>query len=71
MIRYITTLVLLILFSIESAYALFPDIEYSWYRDSITMLANEGVISGFADGKFGPDTTITRAEILKVFLRAK
>lgn len=71
MIRYITTLVLLALFSVETTYALFPDNEYSWYRDSITTLVGEGVISGFADGTFGGDKTITRAEILKVFLRAK
>ena len=71
MIRYITTLVLLALFSVETTYALFPDTEYSWYRDSITTLAGEGVISGFADGTFGGDKTITRAEILKVFLKAK
>ena len=71
MIRYITTLVLLALFSVETTYALFPDTEYSWYRDSITTLAGEGVISGYDNRDFWPSNTITRAEILKVFLRAK
>ena len=52
MIRYITTLVLLALFSVETTYALFPDTEYSWYRDSITTLAGEGVISGYDNRDF-------------------
>ncbi len=60
-----------ILFMIESVSASFPDIANSFYRDSVQILSDEGVIAGFADGTFGPEKTITRAEILKVFLKAK
>lgn len=70
-LRIFVSLIAILALTTQNIYALFPDIDYSWYRDSITTLADEGVISGFADGTFGPDTTITRAEILKVFLKAK
>jgi polyhydroxybutyrate depolymerase len=55
----------------ESAFASFPDTSTSFYRDAIDTLASEKVISGFDDGTFGPEKTITRAEILKVYLRTK
>jgi hypothetical protein len=37
----------------------------------VQILSDEGIISGFSDGTFGPDKTITRAEILKIYLKAK
>ena len=46
--------------------ATFSDTDTSFYRDSIDKLATEGIISGYGDGRFGPDNTITRAEILKI-----
>lgn len=67
-------IILVLLFSqaLQSFAAVtFPDIENSFYRDAVVTLASEGVISGFEDGTFGADKTITRAEILKIFLRAK
>ncbi len=70
-LQILVSLIAILAITTQSTYALFPDIEYSWYRDSITTLSGEGVISGFADGTFGGDKTITRAEILKVFLNAK
>ena len=48
----------------------FSDTSYSFYRDSIDTLASEGIISGFGDGTFGPEKTISRAELLKIFLKA-
>ncbi|MBC7503482.1 S-layer homology domain-containing protein [Candidatus Gracilibacteria bacterium] len=69
--RILSCLILILVLTTQSTYALFPDTEYSWYRDSINTLANEDVISGFADGTFGADKTITRAEIVKIFLKAK
>ena len=71
MIIRIVSVILNILFMIESVSASFPDIANSFYRDSVQILSDEGVIAGFADGTFGPEKTITRAEILKVFLKAK
>lgn len=69
-IRIISSL-LVLLFGIESASASFVDTNLSFYRDSIDILSSEGIISGFADGTFGPEKTITRAEILKIYLKAK
>lgn len=41
----------------------FTDVETSlWYSDAIEYLANAGVISGYPDGSFKPEATITRAE---------
>jgi len=57
---------ILALFPLQSFAATFTDTELSHYRDSIEILASEGVISGYGDGRFGPDNTITRAEILKI-----
>lgn len=63
--RKILTL-MLALFPIQSFAATFTDTDLSYYRGSIETLANEGIISGYGDGRFGPDNTITRAEILKI-----
>jgi len=49
----------------------FTDTDISYYRDSIEILASEGIISGYGDGTFGPYNTITRAEVLKVLLGSK
>lgn len=70
-LRILASAVLILAMGIENIYALFPDIENSFYRDSVQILSDEGVISGFADGTFGPEKTITRAEILKVLLKTK
>jgi hypothetical protein len=43
---------------------LFPDLVVdSFYIDSVTNMANLGVIKGYEDGTFGPDNPITRAEM--------
>ncbi len=68
--RKILTL-MLALFPIQSFAATFTDTELSYYRGSIETLASEGIISGYGDGRFGPDNTITRAEILKILFWAK
>ena len=46
----------------------FSDIENSWYKDAILELKDQWIINGFWDGSFGPDNSITRAEILKIIL---
>ncbi|MFH1218242.1 MAG: FlgD immunoglobulin-like domain containing protein [Candidatus Peregrinibacteria bacterium] len=40
------------------------------YCDAITWAKANGVVAGYADGSFQPDTTINRAEALKVILEA-
>ncbi|WP_433708353.1 S-layer homology domain-containing protein [Paenibacillus illinoisensis] len=39
------------------------DIQNSWARDSIEILASNGVINGYSDGTFHADYRITRAEM--------
>ncbi|WP_145328641.1 S-layer homology domain-containing protein [Paenibacillus xylanexedens] len=40
------------------------DIQNSWARDSIEVLASNGVIKGYSDGTFHADYRITRAEMV-------
>lgn len=44
--------VLFIFSSISCAYADFVDTQYSWYRDSIEKLHEEGLVSGIGENKF-------------------
>ncbi|MEK9159572.1 MAG: S-layer homology domain-containing protein [Patescibacteria group bacterium] len=44
------------------------DIESHWAKDYINQLYNDDVISGYGDGRFGPDDKITRAQIVKIAL---
>lgn len=69
--RYIALILISTLLVSQSAFASFPDTELSFYRDSIEQLASEGIISGYDDGRFGPDNTITRAEMLKILFGTK
>lgn len=48
----------------------FSDVEHSWYKESIRELEKQWVISGYEDGRFWPDDTVSRAEILKIILNA-
>lgn len=41
------------------------------YRTAIEYLADQGIINGYGDGRFGPEDTLTRAELLKILLEAK
>lgn len=46
----------------------FPDVDAgSWYGEAVRWAASEGIVTGYGDGSFGPDGTITR-EQLAVFL---
>ncbi len=63
--QFISLLLLIVLLVPINSYA-FQDVEYSWYKDSITTLSNENIINGYSDGTFGPNNPITRAEILKI-----
>lgn len=69
--RIISLILSILLFLPEFVSASFPDTKNSFYRDAIDTLSTEGMISGFSDGTFGPEKTITRAEILKIFLNTK
>lgn len=42
----------------------------AWAKDAIENLADLGIISGYADGSFGPNNNITRNEFLSILVRA-
>lgn len=41
--------------------------KYAWVRNSVDILAHNGIIGGYSDGEFKPEKEVTRAE-LAVFL---
>ncbi|MGR6836656.1 S-layer homology domain-containing protein [Syntrophomonas erecta] len=46
------------------------DIDGHWAMDNIKKLVVQGAISGYPDGSFQPDNTITRAEFATVLVKA-
>lgn len=46
-----------------------PDIKGHWANEAIQALASRGIINGYEDGSFKPDSTITRAEIIAIIAR--
>lgn len=48
----------------------FPDTTGHWAEDYIKTLYSKGIIGGYANGNFGPDDSVTRAQILKMALLA-
>ncbi len=49
---------------------LFTDIGSHWAKAEIEALSNKGVISGYPDGSFMPDKSVTRAEFVKLITLA-
>jgi hypothetical protein len=51
-------------------YGLFPDVEEgSYYADSVTRMAQKGIIKGFPTGEFKPHETVTRGQLATVLDR--
>lgn len=46
------------------------DISGHWAKDSILKLTNAGVVSGYPDGTFKPNNTVTRAEFTVMLVKA-
>ena len=42
----------------------FTDIDGHWAQNSIVKLAGQGIVEGHADGTFGPDEFVTRAQVV-------
>lgn len=66
--------VLLLLGAATVAYAAttFSDVPASyWAHDSIIKLADQGIIKGHADGTFGPEESVTRAQTAVLFDRTQ
>ena len=48
----------------------YPDVASgAWYCNAVTALSGVGVITGYPNGTFGPDNTITRAEFVAMAMR--
>ncbi len=41
----------------------------SWYADALAWCAENGLIGGYGDGRFGPDDAVTREQLAAVFYR--
>ena len=67
--RFLTLLLVLMLcFTGSSFAAIFPDTEGHWAESYIEVLAAEGVINGMGDGRFEPDSFVTREQFLKMLM---
>ena len=52
--------------------ASFNDVpELYWAKEAISYMGTLGIVSGFPDGRFKPDGTLTRAEMVTLLVRAK
>jgi len=48
----------------------FPDLLGHWAREQVEKLVEMGIINGYPDGLFRPDSKITRAEFTKIIVSA-
>lgn len=42
---------------------------HSWYAEAVRWAASEGIVSGYGNGKFGPDDVITREQMAAMLYR--
>lgn len=57
--------------SLKTKASFFPDmVRGSWYTEPVQMIYSKGIIKGFPDGTYRPQTTITRAEAITMVGRA-
>lgn len=56
---------------IQTVTLTFKDVENHWAQAPIERMAQHNVISGFADGTFRPEQTVTREEFVKLLVQAK
>lgn len=42
----------------------------TWYYEEVAVLANYGILSGYNDGKFGPNDKLTRAQMASILTNA-
>ncbi|PKH10565.1 S8 family serine peptidase [Planomicrobium sp. MB-3u-38] len=57
--------------SLQWKVALFPDLRTDyWYSESIQYIFDRGIVTGFPDGTYRPESTITRAEAMTMIGRA-
>ena len=69
--KFFSCLLLCTLLCALPAHAAYSDVpEWEWYQPYVTELSAQGVISGYEDGTFRPDGTVTWGEALKLILLA-
>lgn len=58
-------------FAYGSIYDVFSDVKdpYSYYYGPVYAMSKLGVITGYEDGRFGPDDSMTRAQVATVLQR--
>lgn len=67
--RTITAVILAVAVITPSALAVsFTDTRGHWAEDTISTLADKGIVSGVSATEFNPDGTVTRAEFLRMAL---
>ncbi|MEW6182332.1 MAG: putative Ig domain-containing protein [Bacillota bacterium] len=55
---------------VQPAPVVFADVRDSWMVEAVSRLSEDGIISGYPDGTFRPNNTITRAEVASILSRA-
>ncbi|MDO5399064.1 MAG: S-layer homology domain-containing protein [bacterium] len=56
--------------SVSAANTSFSDIKKHWAEETIVKWQDKGIVSGYPDGSFKPDNPVTRAELIKVLVKA-
>ena len=50
--------------------ASFPDVAAGqWYTDAVIWASANGIVTGYSNGSFGPEDTITREQMATIFYR--
>lgn len=50
----------------------FPDVSAnSWYADAVAWAANDGVVNGYSDGRFGGNDPVTREQFVTILYRTE
>lgn len=53
-----------------SGAAAFPDVAAGqWYADAVAWASANGIVTGYDNGNFGPEDTITREQLAVIFYR--
>ena len=62
---FILTALVMMIFCVNAC--AFSDVQIgSWYYDNVTDMTNQGYLSGYEDGTFRPDGTVTKAEFVSI-----
>ena len=59
------------IYEIGSLNHLFSDIDHHRFAGAILELADKEIVTGYSDGTFKPEETLTRAEALRIILNSK